>query len=140
MANINDTIRAALDAFVTDLSNLIQEAALESVEQALADASTIPGRGGRGARGARAAVPAFASLSSLSSNRKKGAKRTPEELEQLIKKLHGYIAKNPGQRIEQIAQGLDISTKELNLPAKKLISEKKLSTKGQKRATTYFAK
>ena len=46
MANINDTIRAALDAFVTDLSSLIQEAALESVEQALAEASTIPGRSG----------------------------------------------------------------------------------------------
>ena len=137
MANISDTIRAALDAFVNDLSSLIQEAALESVEQALADASTIPGRGGRGGRGARAAVPSFVSLS---QSRKKGAKRTPEELEQLIKKLHGYIAKNPGQRIEQIAQGLDISTKELNLPAKKLISDKKLSTKGQKRATTYFAK
>jgi len=136
MANISDTIRAALDAFVNDLSSLIQEAALESVEQALAEASTIPGRG-RGARGARAATPSFVSFA---QNRKKGAKRTPEELEQLIKKLHGYIAKNPGQRIEQIAQGLDISTKELNLPAKKLISEKKLSTKGQKRATTYFAK
>jgi hypothetical protein len=136
MANISDTIRAALDAFVNDLSSLIQEAALESVEQALAEASTIPGRG-RGGRGARTAAPSFVSLS---QNRKKGAKRTPEELEQLIKKLHGYIAKNPGQRIEQIAQGLDISTKELNLPAKKLISDKKLSTKGQKRATTYFAK
>ena len=134
MANINETIRAALDAFVNDLSSLIQEAALESVEDALAGASAIPGRHGRGAR---VAAPSFVSLS---QNRKKGAKRTPEELEQLIKKLHGYIAKNPGQRIEQIAQGLDISTKELNLPAKKLISEKKLSTKGQKRATTYFAK
>lgn len=134
MANINDTIRSALDAFVDDLSNLIQQAALESVEQALASASAIPGRRGRGARDV---APAFISLA---QNRKKGAKRTPEELEQLIKKLHGYIAKNPGQRIEQIAQGLDISTKELNLPAKKLISEKKLSTKGQKRATTYFAK
>jgi hypothetical protein len=133
MANISDTIRAALDAFVNDLSSLIQEAALESVEQALAEASAIPGRG----RGARAAAPSFVSLS---QGRKKGAKRTAEELEQLIKKLHVYIAKNPGQRIEQIAQGLDISTKELNLPAKKLISDKKLSTKGQKRATTYFAK
>ena len=136
MANINDAIRSALDAFVDDLSNLIQQAALESVEQALASASAIPGKRGRGAARAPSA-PAFASLA---QNRKKGAKRTPEELEQLIKKLHGYIAKNPGQRIEQIAQGLDISTKELNLPAKKLISEKKLSTKGQKRATTYFAK
>jgi len=136
MANISDTIRAALDSFVNDLSSLIQEAALESVEQALAEASTIPGRGGRGAR----AAASSSSFVSLSQSRKKGAKRTPEELEQLIKKLHGYIAKNPGQRIEQIAQGLDISTKELNLPAKKLISDKKLSTKGQKRATTYFAK
>ena len=134
MANINDAIRAALDSFVEDLSNLIQQAALESVEQALASASSIPGKRGRGGR---AAAPAFVALS---QSRKKGAKRTPEELEQLIKKLHTYIGKNPGQRIEQIAQGLDISTKELNLPAKKLISEKKLSTKGQKRATTYFAK
>jgi hypothetical protein len=134
MANISDTIRAALDAFVDDLSSLIQQAALESVEAALAGASTIPGRRGRAAR---AVAP---SLAALSQSRKKGAKRTPEELEQLIKKLYGYIAKNPGQRIEQIASSLDISTKELNLPAKKLISEKKLSTKGQKRATTYFAK
>ena len=134
MANISDTVRAALDSFVDDISNLINQAALESVEQALAAASSIPGKRGRGAGGA-------APMSvSLSTSRKKGAKRTPEELEQLIKKLHGYIAKNPGQRIEQIASGLDISTKELNLPAKKLISEKKLSTKGQKRATTYFAK
>jgi len=136
MANINDTIRAALDAFVEDISNLIQQAALESVEQALAGASVIPGRRGRGA-GRAAAAPSFMALG---AGRKKGAKRTAEELEQLIKQLHGYIAKNPGQRIEQIAQGLDISTKELNLPAKKLIAEKKLSTKGQKRATTYFAK
>ncbi|HEX3772848.1 MAG TPA: DNA-binding protein [Polyangiaceae bacterium] len=135
MANINDTIRAALDAFVEDISNLIQQAALESVEEALAGASVIPGRRGRGA--GRAAAASFASLD---RNRKKGAKRTAEELEELTKQLHSYIAKNPGQRIEQIAQGLDITTKELNLPAKKLIGDKKLSTKGQKRATTYFAK
>ncbi len=90
MANISDAIRAALDSFVQDLSTLIQQAALDSVEQALASASTIPGKRGRGAR---AALPAFAPLS-LSQNRKKGAKRTPEELEQLIKKLHSYIAKN----------------------------------------------
>jgi len=135
MANINDMIRAALEAFVDDISNLIQQAALESVEEALAGASAIPGRRGRGA--SRAVPVSFAAVGRA---RSKGAKRTAEELEQLIKKLHGYIAKNPGQRIEQIAQGLAISTKELNLPAKKLIGDKKLTTKGQKRATTYFAK
>ena len=47
---------------------------------------------------------------------------------------------NPGQRIEQIADGMGTSTKELNLPAKKLIAGKQLKTKGQKRATQYFSR
>lgn len=71
---------------------------------------------------------------------KKGAKRSPEALEQLAKKLLGYITKNPGQRIEQIGVGLQISTKELVLPVKKLIADGSVKTKGVKRATSYFAK
>ena len=47
---------------------------------------------------------------------------------------------NPGQRIEQIADGMGTSTKELNLPAKKLIAGKQLKTKGQNRATQYFSR
>jgi hypothetical protein len=131
MANIHDTLRAALDSFVEDLSNLIQQATLESVEQALAAASTIPARRGARGRGTPIALPTVMG---------KGAKRTPEELEQLTKRFHTHVAKNPGQRIEQLAEGMNISTRELNLPVKKLVAAKKLATKGQKRATTYFAK
>jgi hypothetical protein len=75
-----------------------------------------------------------------SKRQAKGAKRTPEELEALTKKLRAAIAKQPGQRIEQIGAGLGVATKELVLPVKKLLGEKSISTKGQKRATTYFAK
>jgi hypothetical protein len=32
------------------------------------------------------------------------------------------------------------STRELNLPAKKLLAQKQLKTRGEKRATKYFAK
>ncbi len=70
----------------------------------------------------------------------KGAKRTPEELDALVKKFHAYVGKNPGQRIEQIGIGLGVSTKTLVLPVKNLHSEKQIGTKGQKRATSYFAK
>jgi hypothetical protein len=134
MANIHDTLRAALDSFVEDLSKMIQQATLESVEQALAAASTIPARrAGRGRGGAAVAIV-------LPTPRGRGAKRTPEELEQLTKRFHSYVQKNPGQRIEQLADGMGVSTRELNLPVKKLLAGKKLSTKGQKRATTYFAK
>lgn len=70
----------------------------------------------------------------------KGVKRAPDEIAGLTKQLHVYISKHPGQRIEQIAAGMGTVTKELNLPVKKLIGAKKLSTKGHKRATTYYAK
>jgi hypothetical protein len=72
--------------------------------------------------------------------RAKGAKRSPDELEAITKRLHAYVSKHPGERIEQIAAAMGVPTKELNLPCKKLIAERKLHTKGHKRATTYTAK
>ena len=87
----------------------------------------------------RSAKPGRAA-SAAPRGRKKGSKRTPEELGALVKQLHSHITKNPGQRIEQIGKTLGISTKEFVLPIKKLVSEKKVSTKGAKRATTDFAK
>ena len=58
----------------------------------------------------------------------------------LVKKPQSLVSENPGQRIEQVGTALGVATKELTLPVRKLVSEKKLSTKCQKRATTYFAK
>jgi len=40
--------------------------------------------------------------------------------------------------MEEIARGLGTSTSELTLPAKKLIAEKKIKTKGERRATKYY--
>jgi hypothetical protein len=129
MSNSDTAIRAAVDAFVEQLSGLIRQAALESVQALLSDGAGPSRRASKVARGSVAV-----------KGRRKGAKRTPEELEALVKKFHSHVVKNPGQRIEQIGQILAIPTKELALPVKRLMSEKKLSSKGQKRATTYFAK
>lgn len=130
MSNTDTAIREAVESFVEQLRGLIQQAALESVQTAL--------NGGASAR--RAGKPERSLANGASKGRRKGAKRTPEELEGLIKKLYSHIAKNPGQRIEQIGQAIGVVTKELVLPVKKLVTDRKLSTKGQKRATTYFAK
>jgi hypothetical protein len=40
--------------------------------------------------------------------------------------------------MESIARALNMTTKELVLPARKLLLEKKIVAKGQKRATRYF--
>jgi hypothetical protein len=131
MPNTNAAILEAVESFVETLKGLIQQAALESVQVALSGGGLSPGRGSK---------PGRATVVSVSKGRRKGAKRAPEELEALVKKLHTYVAKNPGQRIEQIGSSLGVATKELVLPVKKLVGEKQLSTKGQKRATVYFAK
>lgn len=139
MANsLDDRIRARVEQFAEELAELIRESAMETVSVALAGARPSPGRGGR--RAAAATVAVRGAGRGRAAGREKGAKRPPDEIERLTSRLLDYVKGNPGQRIEQIADGMGTSTKELNLPAKKLISGKQLKTKGQKRATQYFAR
>jgi hypothetical protein len=128
-----------VEQFAAELAELIRESAMETVSAALAGARPSPGRGG-GRRGGAAAVAARPAARGRAPGREKGAKRPPEEIERLTGRLLDYVKSNPGQRIEQIADGMGTSTKELNLPAKKLIATKQLRTKGQKRATQYFSR
>jgi len=128
MPSTDAAIREAVNSFVEQLRGLIQQAALESVHAALTqERPTKRGKAGRVA------------VHNAARARAKGAKRTPDELETLFKKLHAHIGENSGERIEQIGAALGVSTKDLVLPIKKLVSEKKVSKKGQKRATTYWA-
>jgi hypothetical protein len=132
MANndIDDRIRGMVEAFAGELAALIRESAFETVRAALGDG------GGGASRGRRSAAPA----SLRSSSRAKGAKRPPQEIEKLVGRLRDYVKAHPGERIEQIAKGMGVSTRELNLPAKKLLAQKLLKTRGEKRATKYFPK
>jgi hypothetical protein len=66
-------------------------------------------------------------------------KRTGEELEALSQRLVAFVMNNPGLRIEQINRKLGTTTKDLALPIRKLTAEGVIRTRGQKRATTYFA-
>ena len=129
MSNIDDAVREAVELFVEQLKDLIQRAALESVQTALNGGSSSR-RGSKRQLGQSIALPQRHETSS---------KRSPAELAALIKKLHTHIAKHPGLRIEKIAAGLAVPTKALVLPVKRLIGDRKLRTKGQKRATVYFA-
>jgi len=140
MANsLDDRIRARVELFASELAELIRESAMETVSAALTGARPSPGRGG-GRRAAAAVIAVRGGGRGRAASREKGAKRPPDEIERLTGRLLDYVKGNPGQRIEQIADGMGTSTKELNLPAKKLIAGKQLKTKGQKRATQYFSR
>jgi hypothetical protein len=137
MANtsVSDQVRSRVEAFVSELSDLIRRSAMETVQHALAGGDDAPRRGRRAAGGTRRIAPA---PKGGGRSREKGAKRSPDELEKLTSQLLAYVKGNPGQRIEQIADGMGTATKELNLPAKKLLANKSIKTKGHKRATQYF--
>jgi len=133
--SVNDRIRSRVEAFAEELSALIRDSAMETVREALGG-----GGGGGSRRGARGGRAAGVSAKLGNSRREKGQKRDPNEIERLTGRLLDYVKGNAGQRIEQIAAGMGTVTKELNLPVKKLIAQKSLKTKGQKRATQYFAR
>ena len=130
-SSVESQILARAAMLVQDLTALIRQSALDTVQDALAGQRVPTSRG----RTARTAAPA---ATRSAGRRPKGAKRDPADIQELTDKLATFIKKTPGQRIEQIGKALGIATKELALPVKKLIAAKSISTKGQKRATTYF--
>ena len=129
MSKIDAELLELIESFVEQLTSLVQRRALESVQSAL-HGGALPSRTGSKFGRSALGTPGYES----------STKRSPAELAELIKKLHAYIAKNPGLRIEKIGAGLGLPTKALVLPIRRLISDKKVSTKGQKRATVYFAR
>ena len=139
MPKADKRIEARVQQFANQLVSLIRQSVLEELSGAVGgrskrkkrEAVSIDARaGGRSARGRGRQV--------ASTARAKGAKRSTDELERLTGELDAYVRQNPGQRIEQIGKAIGVATKELRLPALKLIEAGKLKTKGQKRATQYL--
>jgi len=162
MSNAETNIKAKVDAFVNDLSDLIRQSALEAVADALRKGGEVvapapvarrPGRpakvveapaapakpAGKPGRPAKAATASAASAAAA-AKRRAGEKRSPVLLAQVTEQVGNHIKSNPGQGVEQIAKALSTTTKELTLPIRKLLADKKITSKGQKRATRYFPK
>jgi hypothetical protein len=123
MADVNDQIRNRIESFVQELSELVRRAALESVSSALGGSTPTRGGGGRATRAAR---------------RMGGGKRSAEELQSMTSSVIEYLSKNPGRGVEDIGRELEVGSKELVLPIRKLVAAGQLTTEGQKRATKYF--
>jgi hypothetical protein len=122
MSDFQTEMNRVVSGFVAQITELARRAAIDTLESAL------------GKRGGAASV-----ARSSGGGRRKGAKRTGDELDKLGESFHAFVAKHPGLRIEQINKELGTSTKDLALPIRKMISDGSLKTKGSKRSTTYFA-
>jgi hypothetical protein len=134
---IDSALRARIDTFTTEITALVRVAALEAVHEALGGTlTTAPAKRGPG-RPAKSGAP-----SPIVAPKRRGrrAKRTPEDVAKMGEAVVAFVAKNPGQSVEQIGKALGQKTKELALPIIRMIEAKKLRTTGERRGTRYFAK
>lgn len=126
----DEKLSELVESFKEDLVALIREQTLESIQEALGGGAPAPRRG---------PAPKARAAASNGASRGKGQKRPPEELAALVENFYAEIQGNPGLRVEELANKMGIPTKELALPAKKLLAENRIYTEGQKRATRYYA-
>jgi hypothetical protein len=134
MSDFQDEMNRTVQGFVAQISELARRAALETLESAFGG-----GGGGRSMAPATTTASAIAGPSRAGRPRGgRGAKRTSEDLEALSAQVASFVKSNPGLRIEQINKELGTTTKELALPIRKLLADNVITSKGQKRSTTYF--
>lgn len=94
----------------------------------------------RGALGIDGAKPEKrADTQAAKGRRKNGEKRSPAEIAKLTDRLLAAITAKPGQRMEHLGKALGASNAELQIPIARLVEAKKITRRGEKRATTYFA-
>lgn len=68
----------------------------------------------------------------------KGGKRSPAALDAMTAKILAVVKSSPGLRVEQIGEKVGAGAKELALPMKRLLAEKKVKKTGERRGTKYF--
>jgi hypothetical protein len=124
-------IQALVARFTADLLKVVQEAALASFASAFDFKGQLNGAGPRPARGRRAATKG-------GSKRTVGGRRDPKALDALTKRVGAHIAAHAGQGVEEIGAALHARTAQLALPIKKLLADKTIKKRGNRRSTRYF--
>ncbi len=133
MNDFQNDMNHAVQGFVAQITELARRAALDTLE------SAFGGHTGRNASPRAVPAPVTTGVAHVGRPRGgRGAKRTAADLESLSAKFASFVKSHPGLRIEQINKELGTTTKDLALPIRKLIAERMISAKGQKRSTTYF--
>jgi hypothetical protein len=114
--------------------------AMKSLDAAMASSEDAPTRRALDeARSTLAACLALHGVTTPGGGGTRGARRAPQEKAQLAEALLAHIQQHSGQRGEQIAAALGTDTKTMRPAMHKLIEERKVKTKGERRGMTYHA-
>jgi hypothetical protein len=137
MNTLKSRIDSLASAFASDVVRAIRSASLEDL------LGGVGGASGRAPARPERSVPVAAPAAPAPRTGKGGrlARRSSDEIKGTLDKVHGLLrASKGGLRAEQIRAALKLDVREMPRVLKEGLATKKLSSKGQKRATTYFAK
>lgn len=137
MSNIHDQIAHRIQAFASELEDLVRRAAIEAVTTSLGGTMAPRPAAPRPA----AAPPAAAAAAAPKAPKRpsqQGGKRPPEELAAMVTRTAEWIKSNPAHGVEDMAKALNVQTKELALPIAKLLKSRTIKKRGLKRATKYY--
>jgi hypothetical protein len=138
------TLRSQLDAIAANFAQQIiaalQGASLNELVSSKDDGHVGNGRGSARPAPLKSAPPAAPTKHSLEPSGRL-RRRSDEEIAALLNKIVLLVkTQKAGLRAEEIRTKLGLQAKEMPRILKEGLSTKKLTSKGQKRAPTYFAK
>jgi len=140
-----NAIEDLVTKFTSDLSALIRSEALASITSALGGAApAAPAEVAPASAPAKAPTKKATAKKAAKPAKKAGkpgtGKRDPAELAKFVETVGEYIKAHPGEGAETLKVALKCESKDLQLPIRKLLAEKRVIVKGQKRASRYFPK
>jgi hypothetical protein len=134
--------RSKLRGTIVQLASDFAEGVLEalrnvSIEDLLAEATASPSRRPAAAARPRAAEPP------VRTKRTRGrrlARRSPADIARVVDRVVALLGQHPkGLRSEEIQAKLGLAAKELPRPLADALAARRITRRGQKRATTYLA-
>jgi hypothetical protein len=132
MSDLRNSIQSLAETFAAGVLQAIRSASLEDI---LAEGAA-PKRGRGRPPGKRGP-----GRSPAASTSKRLARRSANDIAAVTDSIVALVKKHAeGLRAEQIRSQLGIAKKEWIRPLEAALASKKLTKKGEKRATTYFAK
>jgi hypothetical protein len=132
MNSLKSRLDSLASTFAAEVVRAIQGASLEEL------LSEVGGK--RGAGRPRAALPQLPSPYRIRKSARL-ARRSSEDVKATLDKVVGLLrTKKDGLRAEHIRSALKLDVREMPRVLREGLATKKLAAKGQKRATTYFAR
>ena len=139
MPTLKTTIASLADTFAAGVLAAIRSASLEEI---LADGGGAPARRGPGRP--RKVDVGTATVAPTPAKKGKGgrlARRSTSDIEHVIGLVVAKLGEHKtGLRSEQLQKALKLDKKEITGPIAAALAAKKITKKGERRATVYFAK